>query len=149
MLFQGEGIGMSEFETVDRWERDMKHEEAVYERDGYKCVYCDYDASVSYEAWLRARLNVDHWIPRSKGGSDEMDNLLTACGPCNSGKGNKLFPTLEAARIWLRIYFEECAKPYYETRVTKTAATYELGGIERTWKRYEEELARADTGAKC
>ena len=30
----------------------------------------------------------DHVIPRSKGGSDYIDNLKTACYPCNSNKGN-------------------------------------------------------------
>lgn len=33
---------------------------------------------------------VDHVIPRSRGGSDEIENLVLSCGPCNRAKGNKM-----------------------------------------------------------
>jgi 5-methylcytosine-specific restriction endonuclease McrA len=36
-----------------------------------------------------AILHVDHIIPRSKGGKDEMDNYQTLCHKCNIGKSNK------------------------------------------------------------
>ena len=32
---------------------------------------------------------IDHVIPVAKGGSSEIDNLITSCEPCNSGKGTK------------------------------------------------------------
>lgn len=32
-------------------------------------------------------LEVDHVLPRSEGGGDELENLLTACWDCNRGKG--------------------------------------------------------------
>lgn len=35
-------------------------------------------------------LEVDHIIPVSEGGSDEMDNLTTSCWECNRGKGATL-----------------------------------------------------------
>ncbi len=34
-------------------------------------------------------LHVDHIIPRSKGGKDELDNYQTLCHICNIGKSNK------------------------------------------------------------
>ena len=46
----------------------------VYEADGNQCVYCG----------STARLSVDHIIPQSRGGTNEFDNLVTACQPCNS-----------------------------------------------------------------
>lgn len=52
---------------------------SVYDRDGYKCVYCG----------SRSRLTLDHVTPHSAGGSDEVGNLVTACRDCNSRKGAK------------------------------------------------------------
>ena len=54
-----------------------KRVEALLERDGPGCSYCG-QAAVIYE--------VDHFIPRSRGGSDTMDNLVLACRPCNRAK---------------------------------------------------------------
>lgn len=49
----------------------------VYERDGYRCVLCGTDESLS----------LDHIWPWSRGGRDTPDNLRTLCIPCNSRKG--------------------------------------------------------------
>ena len=51
----------------------------VLKRDGNKCQYCG-----SKEA-----LTLDHVIPRSRGGVDSWDNLITCCASCNVKKGNK------------------------------------------------------------
>ena len=55
----------------------------VFERDDFKCVACGLSAIDG------AILHVDHIIPRSKGGKDEMDNYQTLCHKCNIGKSNK------------------------------------------------------------
>jgi 5-methylcytosine-specific restriction endonuclease McrA len=34
-------------------------------------------------------LTIDHFIPKSKGGTNEIQNLRLACKRCNSDKGNK------------------------------------------------------------
>jgi len=112
----------------------------VFKRDDFKCVYCDYDGSKSFDAWLRGSFHVDHWVPRSRGGTDEIENLRTACGPCNAYKGNRTFPSLEPARLWLRIHREECFETWWETYVAGTASSWKPGGIRRTQERYEREL---------
>lgn len=38
----------------------------------------------------------DHVVPRSRGGSNEADNLVPACNSCNAGKGGR---TLEEYRF--------------------------------------------------
>lgn len=57
---------------------------AVLKRDGRRCVVC------GRAAGKRVRLEVDHIVPVSKGGGDEMGNLRTLCGECNRGKSDGL-----------------------------------------------------------
>jgi len=52
---------------------------AIYERDGHKCVECG----------TGENLTLDHIRPKSKGGTDDEDNLQTMCQPCNCRKGSK------------------------------------------------------------
>lgn len=52
---------------------------SVLARDGFRCVYCG--------AGPAAKLRVDHVYPASKGGRNDLENLVTACDRCNSGKG--------------------------------------------------------------
>lgn len=51
-------------------------------RDGHQCQYCARRAPVR-------DLNIDHVLPRSRGGPDSWENLVTACRPCNLRKGKK------------------------------------------------------------
>jgi len=45
----------------------------VLKRDNYKCVLCGKENSGQ----------VHHIIPRSKGGTEELSNLITLCGRCH------------------------------------------------------------------
>ena len=51
-------------------------EAAIYERDGYMCLYCG----------ATEDLTIDHIVPLSNDGPHCEDNLLVACGHCNSSK---------------------------------------------------------------
>jgi 5-methylcytosine-specific restriction endonuclease McrA len=51
----------------------------VLHRDNYTCQYCG----------TRNNLTLDHVFPRSRGGKDTWDNVVTACLKCNVKKGNK------------------------------------------------------------
>lgn len=51
----------------------------VLAKNGGRCVYCGDPADT-----------IDHVIPKSKGGTDDLDNLVPACRDCNSRKGNRL-----------------------------------------------------------
>jgi hypothetical protein len=50
----------------------------VLKRDGYVCAYCGAEAN-----------QVDHVIPRARGGTHDMDNLVACCASCNNAKGSK------------------------------------------------------------
>ena len=49
-------------------------------RDGHSCQYCGYVGN---------DLTLDHVVPRSRGGGDTWENLVTACVRCNVQKGNR------------------------------------------------------------
>ncbi len=51
----------------------------------YCCAYCGSAPTF---------LTIDHVKPRSQGGTNEPDNLLPACKPCNESKGSR------ALRSW-------------------------------------------------
>jgi hypothetical protein len=52
------------------------------ERFGARCAYCGV-----HEDTVGATLTVDHHRPRSKGGTDEEENLVYSCPRCNEHKG--------------------------------------------------------------
>ena len=56
----------------------------VLKRDR-KCVLC----GAAPEVDSAVRLHVDHIIPRSKGGSNDIGNLQVLCAECNLGKSNR------------------------------------------------------------
>lgn len=52
----------------------------VFKRDGFRCLYCGATPE-------KALLQCDHIHPVAHGGTNDIDNLVTACQPCNIGKG--------------------------------------------------------------
>jgi len=38
------------------------------------------------------KLTLDHLKPKSKGGSNSLENLRLACFNCNNSRGNSLYP---------------------------------------------------------
>ena len=54
---------------------------SILQRDGYECYVCGGQAE-----------QVDHLIPRAKGGDVfDDDNLMAICGRCNRAKGGRFF----------------------------------------------------------
>ena len=53
---------------------------AVFARDDWRCQYCGATAE-----------NLDHVIPKSRGGTHTWDNVVAACRRCNSKKENRSF----------------------------------------------------------
>lgn len=63
---------------------------ATLDRDGHKCRYC---GNVARQA--------DHVIPRSKGGVDDLSNLVACCADCNKLAGGNLFSSFAAKKKWI------------------------------------------------
>ena len=51
---------------------------AVFARDEHRCQYCNRPAE-----------NIDHVIPRSRGGEHTWENVVASCRPCNARKENR------------------------------------------------------------
>ncbi len=57
----------------------------IFKRDGNKCVYCRSNKD----------LTIDHVIPKSKGGKNTWENLVTCCQTCNIRKGDHSLNTID------------------------------------------------------
>jgi hypothetical protein len=82
----------------------------VFKRDGFKCQYCGAHPP-------GVLLHVDHVVAVAEGGSNSDDNLVTACEPCNLGKGARslqVVPQSLAEKARLIAEREEQLRGYYE-----------------------------------
>lgn len=64
---------------VPRHYRVAVNRRTVFARDGSRCQYCG-----------RAAENLDHVIPRSRGGPHTWENVVAACRRCNTRKEDRL-----------------------------------------------------------
>jgi 5-methylcytosine-specific restriction endonuclease McrA len=74
---------------------------AIFLRDNHRCQYCGAAAE-----------NIDHVVPRSRGGVHAWDNVVAACRPCNARKEDRLLsevttmrlrrpPSAPTGRVWM------------------------------------------------
>jgi 5-methylcytosine-specific restriction endonuclease McrA len=80
-------IRLMKFIHVPRRFRRQVTNTFLFARDHYRCQYCARHMS---ELKPREGLTRDHLVPLSRGGSNEWSNVVTACSPCNTRKGNRL-----------------------------------------------------------
>jgi 5-methylcytosine-specific restriction endonuclease McrA len=85
----------------------------IYKRDNHECAYCG----------SKKQLTLDHIIPKSRGGGNDWNNLVTCCFKCNLKKANK---TPEEAKMVLKV------KPYAPTLIS------ENGLLKKIWDDYQE-----------
>lgn len=65
-----------------RYDRPDRKRERIFQRDGFRCVYCGIPFAVE-------ALTIDHVEPRVKGGDTSEGNVVTCCRPCNAAKGGE------------------------------------------------------------
>lgn len=87
----------------------------VMKRDQHECQYCG----------AHSDLTLDHVIPKSRGGKDRWENLVTACNRCNVRKGNR---TPSEAKMPLK------RDPFRPVPITFFRDL--LGGVRENWKPY-------------
>jgi len=54
----------------------------IFQRDNFKCVYCGATPPDTL-------LHLDHRVAVANGGTNDWENLVTACAECNLGKGTE------------------------------------------------------------
>ncbi len=68
---------------------DIIKRQNILNKSGGICAHCGVELTLK-------TFTVDHYIPRSKGGSSTMDNLIPLCSKCNSDKDSKILEPLIA-----------------------------------------------------
>jgi 5-methylcytosine-specific restriction endonuclease McrA len=91
----------------------------ILNRDNHACQYCGHKGD---------ELTLDHIIPRSRGGGDSWENLITACMRCNVKKGSR---TPKEANLQLRT---QPRKPY--SSLHYEAVSHINNGSHAEWRKY-------------
>ncbi len=71
-------VRLRRFVAVPRRDRVTLTRRGVFARDGGRCQYCGARAE-----------NVDHVVPRSRGGAHAWENVVASCRRCNSRKEDR------------------------------------------------------------
>lgn len=86
----------------NREARSIDERQKILKRSGGKCARCGKELSVS-------TMTLDHFIPFSRGGPDELDNMVALCEECNQEKKDiivdpfdyyKYLPKIESAMLY-------------------------------------------------
>lgn len=81
----GEKIAKKYFRAMNKYRNvSLRTRHKVLERDDFRCQDCGASPAMG------AVLEVDHTIPVSKGGTNDMSNLRTLCADCNRGKSDRI-----------------------------------------------------------
>lgn len=107
-------VRLAQYVRLPRQTRVAISRHSVFARDNHRCQYCGAAAE-----------NIDHVVPRSRGGAHTWDNVVAACRRCNAAKEDRLLedtgfvlarvPTAPRSRVWLLVTSGELRsdwKPY-------------------------------------
>ncbi|MFN2606510.1 MAG: HNH endonuclease [Acidimicrobiales bacterium] len=107
-------IRLTYFVKVPFRARAALNRRAVFARDDHRCQYCGAAAE-----------NIDHVIPRSRGGTHTWENVVAACRPCNTRKEDRL---VHETGLTLR------RRPVAPQELTWIIVA--VGSVHPTWEQY-------------
>ena len=90
----------------------------IGERARYRCEYCGLDilgSADNYKMWEN-----DHIVPRSQGGTDDLDNLALSCLICNQKFKGSWNPTKVAGMNATRAELIEAVRVHVSEKRTAT-----------------------------
>ena len=103
----------------------------ILKRDKFTCVYCGAHPP-------QIQIEVDHYYPASRGGSDDYSNLVTACLDCNRGKGASIIedgdypPEDSPLWKWVQMGAQGASEYYKEMFLDRDDQTF-ADVVERLW----------------
>ncbi|HZH93135.1 MAG TPA: HNH endonuclease [Tissierellaceae bacterium] len=100
----------------------------IYIRDGQKCFYCG-------KALKPGQMTLDHYQPRSKGGTDDYFNLVSCCRLCNKYKKNKI--PVDKEKIHLELFH----RAWKDKRI--------IWAVKGTGRKESEEIIKRITSIQC
>src|ERR1700722_19585579 len=93
-------VRLAHYVKIPRQSRIAIPRRSVFARDGHRCQYCGSQAE-----------NIDHVVPKSRGGAHSWENVVAACRRCNAAKEDRLLeetnfhlhhrPRAPHSRVWL------------------------------------------------
>ena len=104
-LKPGQYILVSLERRVNAFERGISKETRAYviDRDGNTCQMCGVAAAEIHPFDGRpARMQLGHIIDKTKGGTDEADNLKLLCSVCNEGASNLTLVRPDALSLFIQ-----------------------------------------------
>lgn len=100
--------------------QEMKfNRQNLLERDDFRCQYCG-------KAFAPKELNMDHVLPKDKGGGTSWENVVTSCIKCNSKKSNRL--PREAGMRLLKDPRRPARRPFVSSLYGRP--------VEKTWEHF-------------
>ena len=128
--------------------------EQVHHRDGYNCRFCGmpvirsqirkrmsdaYSAAISWgdkeihqhAAFQAMWAQYDHIVPHARGGTNDLDNLVLACAPCNFGRAGYLLHEVGVSDPRLRLpmqYQWDGLERFHQSRPVATIARLKSSG---------------------
>lgn len=107
----------------------------VFKRDYFTCRYCGAQPP-------SVVLVLDHALPVAAGGTTTIDNLVTACEPCNQGKADRplgaVAPRIDADLMYLEAQQDIAEMRRYMEIMAQRTATQErlIDGLQGVWVDY-------------
>ena len=102
--------------------KDTKLREFIFKKNNYKCVYCSNQGE-----------EIEHIVPRSKGGTNSVFNLTLSCRKCNESKGNLLLKEF-GKKVGKDFNYLEPKKTPKHASIIQSARTYTLKELAKDFK---------------
>lgn len=90
------------------------------------CSYCGTPLTLE-------TMTIDHMVPRSKGGSDDVSNLYACCSSCNTAKGPRSIEDLRTSFQLLGTPLHRVITPMQLRKIQKLGIPLPVNPVRKFW----------------